>query len=161
MSSCHPITRFATRFSGTAQAGFSLPEMMVATALLATAIAALGQLAAIATASNRGARATTYAAVLAFQKMEQLRGLAYAEATPSPAGTLGANRSGYVEYLDGYGRSLGGGDDPPHGTVYVQRWSIDPLPANVGGALVLQVLVTSVSGRAPVRLVGVRARKTP
>ena len=62
--------------------------------------------------------------------MEQLRGVVYAELTPSPAGALDRNTSGYVDYLDAYGRSLGGGESPPAGTVYVRRWSIERLPAN-------------------------------
>ena len=144
--------------------------MMVATAILATAIVSLGQLFAIAMVSNRGARATTYAALLASQKMEQLRGVVYAELTPSPAGALGRNTSGYVDYLDAYGRSLGGGGSPPAGTVYVRRWSIEPLPANPDNTLVLQVLVTDVPvgaaaargsiGRMPheARLVSVRRK---
>lgn len=143
---------------------------MVATAILATAIVSLGQLFAIAVVSNRGARATTYATLLASQKMEQLRGAVYADLTPSPGGALGRNTSGYVEYLDAYGRSLGGGESPPAGTVYVRRWSIEPLPANPDNTLVLQVFVTDVAagvatarasiGRMPhdARLVCVRMR---
>src|SRR5712692_7903828 len=59
------------------EAGFSLAEVIVATGILSVAIASLGQLFAISTASNRGARHTTHATVLASQKMEQLRGLTF------------------------------------------------------------------------------------
>src|SRR5436309_11877942 len=106
---------------------------------MATALVALAQLFAIATASNKGARYQTYATVLAYQKMEQLRGLTYgfdtlglpltdistdtttdpptpnggAGLAPSPGGTLGANVSGYVDYLDAKGKELGGGSSMP------------------------------------------------
>src|SRR5678815_3685598 len=59
------------------EAGFSLAEVMVATALLATAVVTLAQLFGIATRSNLSSRNTTYATVLAEQKMEELRGLTW------------------------------------------------------------------------------------
>ena len=57
--------------------GFSLLEVMVATAMLATALVSLAQLFALSTRSNIGSRNTTYAAVLAQQKLEELRSLAW------------------------------------------------------------------------------------
>ena len=57
--------------------GFSLLETVVATGLLAGALAALGQMFAISVANNRTARSGSYATVLAGQKMEQLRGLTW------------------------------------------------------------------------------------
>jgi Tfp pilus assembly protein PilV len=65
-----------SRWNGS-EAGFSLAETVVATAIMAASVAALGQLFAVAVASNRGAKYTTFAATLAMQKMEQLRGLTY------------------------------------------------------------------------------------
>jgi len=148
--------------------GFSLLEVLVATTLLTVSLAALAQLFAIATRANSSARATTYATVLAQQKMEQLRSLTWGFDTlglpltdtstditvvperetggnglsPSPANTLGQNIEGYVDYLDTFGRALGGGPMPPEGTVYIRRWSVEPLPTNPGNTIVLQVLVT-------------------
>ena len=111
----------------------------------------------------------SYASVLAQQKMEQLRALTYGfdalnlpvtdsttnlasvpEAptggtglAPSPAGALDANTVGYVDYVDANGASLGGGTPvPPNGTVYIRRWSVQPLPTNPANTLVMQVLVT-------------------
>ena len=150
------------------ESGFSLLEVMFATAILATAVASLAQLFALSTKTNAGARATTFASVLAQQKMEQLRGLTWgfdtlglpltdtssdttaaAETptgggglTPSPAGTLGANTNGFCDFMDRNGASLGGGTTPPADTVYIRRWSIEPLPTNPNNTLVLQVLVT-------------------
>jgi prepilin-type N-terminal cleavage/methylation domain-containing protein len=148
--------------------GFSLLEVLVATTLLTMSLTALAQLFAIATRANSSARATTYATVLAQQKMEQLRSLLWGFDTlglpltdtstdiaavleretggnglsPSPANTLGRNIEGYVDYLDTFGRALGGGPTPPEGTVYIRRWSVEPLPTNPGNTIVLQVLVT-------------------
>lgn len=152
------------------QDGFSLPEMMVATAILATAIVGLAQLFTIATASNRGARTTTYTTILAVQKMEQLRGIVYSELAPSPGGALLRSTDGYADYLGEDGHSLGGGDMPPRGTAYVRRWSIDPLPADPLDTRVMQVLVVRGSATDPgtaartphaTRLVAVRTRSAP
>jgi hypothetical protein len=142
--------------------------VLIATALLATALVSLAQLFAIATQANHAARTTTFAAVLAEQKMEQLRGLTWgfdllglpltdlstdisvwpespsggSGLAPSPADALGSNTPGFVDYLDQYGRWVGTGSTPPAGTIYTRRWSIEPLPTNPNNTLVLQVLVT-------------------
>jgi type II secretory pathway pseudopilin PulG len=151
------------------ESGFSLIETIVATALLATSIAALGQLFAIAIVNTSGARDTTFATVLAADKMEQLRSLTYAASpasvpvsaaglAPSPSGALHVNTSGWVDYLDEHGTTIGSDGDVPPGTVYVRRWSIVPLPTDPADALVLQVLVEPRDKRAVVRLVSVRTR---
>lgn len=155
-----------SRSSGSA-AGFSLVEVLIATMLLATALVMLAQLFALSTQSNIGARNTTFTAVLAQQKLEELRALTWGFDTlglpisdtstntavspetpaggtglaPSPSGTLGANTNGYVDYVNQFGEKLGGGAAPPANTVYVRRWSVEPLPSNPNNTLVLQVLV--------------------
>jgi hypothetical protein len=43
--------------------------------------------------------------------------------------------------------SLGGGTTPPANTMYIRRWSIEPLPTNPNDTLVLQVLVTRFRDR--------------
>jgi type II secretory pathway pseudopilin PulG len=156
--------------------GFSLIEAVTATSIMAVAVLSLAQLFVISTNANRSARTTTFAAVLAQQKMEQLRGLAWgfdtiglpisdtdsdltvtpARAgggkglTPSPTGVespLRKNVIGYCDFLDAAGVSLGGGDVPPPNTAYIRRWSIEPLPTNPNNTLVLQVLVTRQDNR--------------
>jgi len=154
--------------------GFSLLEILVATSVLTVALTGLAQLFTVSTRANGSARATTYAAILAQQKMEQLRGLTYGfdalnvpltDTTtkitvvpelptggnglgPSPIGTLGANTVGYVDYLAANGVSLGGvSTTPPAGTVYIRRWSVEPLPTNPNNTIVLQVLVTRTRNR--------------
>ena len=135
-------------------------------AVLSVALAGLAHLFTLAERANTGARATTYAVVLAQQKMEQLRGLAYGFDTlgnavtdldtdvtvqpespgpgtglrPSPGGTLGANIVGYVDYVDANGASLGGAAALPPSTAYIRRWSIEPIAGS--SAIVLQVIVT-------------------
>ena len=58
------------------------------------------------------------------------------------ANTLTTNTNGYVDYIDRFGAILGGGTTPPASTVYIRRWSIDPLPTNPNGTIVIQVMVT-------------------
>jgi len=170
---------------------------MVATLLLATAVVSVAHLFVLATRSNLSAQRQTYASTLAQEKMEQLRGLAWGYddvglpisdystdlaldppdpddgvgLAPSPGNALAANVNGYVDYLDRYGRSLGGGETVPVNTVYVRRWSVEPLPTNPNNTLILQVLAFSVGdrpdtdgpvldhGRDEGRLVSVKTRK--
>jgi type II secretory pathway pseudopilin PulG len=181
------------------EAGFSLAETVVATALLATAIVSTAQMFALATRSNLAAQRTSFTTTLAEEKMEQLRGLAWgfdeiglpindytsniavdpAEAdggtglSQSPDNALADNVDGYVDYLDRFGASLGGGPDVPGDAVYIRRWAIEPLPTNPNNTLILQVLVFNrddrdAGGSGPVlnrvrdeaRLVSVKTRKS-
>lgn len=156
---------------GPDQRGGTLLEVITALAVFSTALLVLAQLFAVATRSNRMAREMTYAAVLATQKMEQLREPAFSGLVPSPSSALTENTSGFVDYLDETGRWAGTGTTPPPRAVYVRRWSIEPLPADPAGTMVLQVLVISPGGAGntrgdlggteggSARLVGVRTRK--
>jgi len=156
-----------------AESGFSLLEVMVATGLLVTALVTLAQLFVISTKSNLGSHNTTYASVLAEQKLEELRALAWGYDTqglplsdtttdtsvspetptggtglsPSPASTLQSNTAGYVDYIDSFGNKLGTGATPPGKSIYTRRWSITPLPTNPNNTLVIQVLVTRNKNR--------------
>jgi type II secretory pathway pseudopilin PulG len=169
------VSLAATRpdWSKRAEAGFSIIEVMVATSLLASALVALAQLFAIATATNQAARNSTLTMVLAEQKIEQLRALQYtfdnaglpiqdtetdlAVYPPAATGgkglaphtdnTLQANTDGYVDYLDHWGRTLGGGTVIPGNTAFIRRWSVEPLPTNPNNVVILQVLVTRVRDR--------------
>jgi type II secretory pathway pseudopilin PulG len=149
------------------ESGFSLVEVMVATGLLATALVSLAQMFVISTRSNIGSRNTTYASVLAEQKLEELRALAWGYDTqglplsdtttdtsvfpetptggtglsPSPGSALQSNTAGYVDYVDSFGNKLGTGVNPPNKAIYTRRWSITPLPTNPNNTLVIQVLV--------------------
>jgi len=141
----------------------------MATALMVTAVASLAQLFALSTTRNTSAKNTTFAAVLAQQKMEQLRSLTWGfdslglpatdtstdptkfpEAaaggtglSPSPVNTLQQNVVGWVDYLDAKGQELGGATAaPPTSAVYIRRWMVEPLPTNPNNTIVIQVLVT-------------------
>jgi prepilin-type N-terminal cleavage/methylation domain-containing protein len=180
------------------EAGFSLVEVLVATGIFAIGVIALAQMFLLSTNSNRAARTTTFSMVLAQQKMEQLKslmwgfdalGLPLSDTTtdvsanpatnggsglsPSPGNSLIQNMAGFVDYLDQYGNWVGSGSAVPAGTVYIRRWSIEPLPTNPNNTLVLQVLVTRFRDRAnwanqgsvarlpeEARLVTVKTRKT-
>ncbi len=180
-----------------AEAGFSIIEVLVATGLLATALVALAQLFGIATATNQAAKNSTLTMMLAQQKIEQLRALQYTfdrvglpvqdtatdlavypplatggkGLSPSTDNTLQANTDGYVDYLDHYGKTLGGGTVVPGNAAFIRRWSIEPLPTNPNNVIILQVLVTrqrdrgtgnagSVSrGPEEARLMTIKSRK--
>jgi uncharacterized protein (TIGR02598 family) len=128
--------------------GFSLVEVMVATCVLAVGLVSLVQLALLAQAANRAAALVTVAAVLAQNKMEQLRGVSWPDASAS-----------CCEYFDVHGERLAGGAGPPVGTAFVRRWTIDPVSAIPEAARVLQVWVTPARGAAPVKLVSIRSRR--
>lgn len=59
------------------EAGFSLIEVLAAMVILSVSLVSLAQLFALSTRSNFTSRTNTYAALLAQQKMEQLRGLTW------------------------------------------------------------------------------------
>jgi type II secretory pathway pseudopilin PulG len=151
-------------------AGFTLVETLVATGIMATVALGVAQLFVIATDANRAAKQQTSATTLAEQKMEQLRGLTWgfdiaglglpasdtttnlaidpadnsgSGLNPSPPGTLDENTPGYVDFLDRAGAYLGTGGEAPRNTLYIRRWSIEPLPTNPNNTLILQVLVTT------------------
>jgi type II secretory pathway pseudopilin PulG len=156
-----------------AEAGFSLVETLVATTMLAVALVALAQLFVISVKNNAVAKNGSFASVLAAQKLEQLRALTWGfdvlglpisdtttdtAVTPeTPAGgkglapsltnTLRENTDGYVDYLDAYGNSLGGGTVIPSTAAYIRRWMIEPLPTNPNNTLIIQVLVTRSRNR--------------
>lgn len=59
------------------ESGFSLVEVLAATVILTVALMSLAQLFALSTRANFTARTNSFAALLAQQKMEQLRGLTW------------------------------------------------------------------------------------
>ena len=187
------------------EAGFSLVEVLAAMVILTVALVSLAQLFALSTRANFAARNNTYAALLAQQKLEQLRGLTWGYdrvglpvsdlttdtstaapvsgcptpqpgggtgLAPSPWGTIQQSTSGWVDYVDNNGCILGGGGAPLPGTVYIRRWSVEPLPTNPNNTLILQVLVTRNNDRGladaanvqrmpdEARLMSVKTRKT-
>ncbi|MEO8075627.1 MAG: prepilin-type N-terminal cleavage/methylation domain-containing protein [Acidobacteriota bacterium] len=169
-------------------AGFGLIEVLVASALLVTIALGVAHVVGAAVRVSREARVRTMTATVAGQKMEQLRSLPFAHVwvggppisipstdlstdlstdppgdsgpglQPSPAGTLTNSVTFYADYLDAYGRWVGGGTSVPAGTVYTRRWAVVPLPADPDNVLVLHVLVTTAWGDES-RLVTLKARR--
>ena len=143
--------------------------------LLTTVSLGVAQLFALSTRANYTARGQTSTTTMAEQKMEQLRALTWgfdvdgeglpvsdtstdlsvdpptaggSGLNPSPTTCLEENIAGYVDYLDANGVYIGTGTIPPDGSVFIRRWSIQPLPTNPNNTVVLQVMVTPISNEA-------------
>ena len=131
--------------------GFTLVEVLVASGLVAIALASLVHLFAAATRANVEARDATYGTVLASQKLEELR------AAPFPADVPGEQ----VDGLDSRGMPLDTTESPQ--VAYFRRVSIDALPANPGNAAVITVGVWSrgAAEATAVRLATIKTRKEP
>lgn len=164
------VRDMARRLVGGGEGGFSLTEVIIASAVLVTGLVSVAQLFAVSTDANRAAKRMSLSTIVAQQKMEQLRGLTWGfdafglpasdytsniAVTPvsqaggaglalSPGPTLESNTPGFVDYLGPYGEWLGTGATPPAGTLYVRRWSIEALPTNPNNTLVFQVRVLRV-----------------
>jgi prepilin-type N-terminal cleavage/methylation domain-containing protein len=137
--------------------GFSLVEVMVAAAILGCAVLSVAQLVATATTATADARRVSEATLLAWQKMDELRSLAFAfddaglpvtdpQLSPSPAGTLSTDTDGYVERLD---------------DLYRRRWAIAPA-AGDPDLLLLRVRVVAAGRENELAsAVTLRARRRP
>jgi prepilin-type N-terminal cleavage/methylation domain-containing protein len=135
--------------------GFSLIEVMVASAILGCAVLSVAQLVATSTSATRGARDVSEATFLAWQKLDELRSMAYgfdsagapitdASLQPSPAGTLDRDTAGYV--------------DTPAGTSCRRRWAVD-IEADV---VVLRVRVLAAGREHELASVAtLKARRRP
>ena len=155
-------------------AGYALIETLVAAGVLVGLAAGVAQVALRTGAAVRESGAQGRALFLAVQKIEQLQSLAWTfddrlqpvsdEVTslaldPPASGGRGLQPSGpltgsgggagYVDYLDRDGRWVGTGAQPPPGTAFIRRWSVSPVAAPGGDALLLQVLVVATSVRGP------------
>ncbi len=155
-------------------AGFTLVEVLIASALAAAIATGVAHLIAVGLNAGRSAREQTFTAILATSKLEQLRSLAWTyepgdDVPPvprsdfssnvsfepatgagpglstSPPGTLSANVPPYVDYLDERGQWVGNGARPPGRAAFIRRWSVRPLPAAPATTVILSVLVTTVA----------------
>jgi prepilin-type N-terminal cleavage/methylation domain-containing protein len=150
--------------------GFSLIEVCIAMLVLAIALSVVAQLFVVSLSAQDSARVQSMTTVLARQKVEQLRGLIWTldeSGLPvsdrstdlsfdpptaggsglgaSPLNTLDVNTPKYVDYLDAHGVWVGTGSSPPRAARYIRRWCVQPLPADPQDAVILQVLVTTVT----------------
>lgn len=135
-----------------------LVEVLMAATLLATALSSLPTAFTGAVRANLAAADTTWAVVLAAQKIEELRSRPFPEAGVEEA----------FDVLDRGGRVV----DPLAGAgAYARSWRSEPLPAAPMDTIVVTVVVsphTSVNKLAAdatpigsVRLVTLRTRKAP
>jgi prepilin-type N-terminal cleavage/methylation domain-containing protein len=136
--------------------GFSLVEVLVATAILTAGVAGLAQLVALASRTTLHAKEITFAAVLAQEKVERLLADVVTAAATSPPGALESNVDGYVDFADAAGRLLGSGPTAPAGSAYVRRWSIDREPTGGRNTWVVQVLVADLRSRSVARFTAAR-----
>jgi prepilin-type N-terminal cleavage/methylation domain-containing protein len=136
--------------------GFTLIETLVAISITAVALTALAQLFIMATEANADARRTTFASILATEKIEQLRSLG-TDLAPQGDASLSADITGACDFLDEYGRSRGTGLSPLSGTVYIRRWSVEAIPSDPE-TFVLQVAVFPRLWRGAVNPVASDAR---
>ncbi len=120
--------------------GLTLVEVCLAMLILSTAALAAARLSVVSLNMVVAARLQSETTVLAVQKVEQLRSLAWrfvdagvlqpvgdsstdlsqepmtgggGGLSPSPTGTLSTNTPGYVDYVDKHGRWVGTGPVPP------------------------------------------------
>ena len=151
--------------------GFTLIEVLIAATLLITMSIGVAQLFAIGVAAERASRDRTVTAILAAAKIEQLRALTWsyerASVVPrsdqttdlsvdpetsggpglqdSPRGTLDRNVPPYVDYLDARARWVGTGTTQPRNAVFIRRWAVRRLPADLDRSLAVTVFVTTVA----------------
>jgi prepilin-type N-terminal cleavage/methylation domain-containing protein len=149
--------------------GFTLVEVLVASALLIVAATGLAQLVAIGARANHRAKGLTTTAFLAAQKMEQLRSLSwvYDEVgglrsdmstdvsreplaggglglSITPSGSLEQSLDGCADYVDAAGHWLGTGTRPPGNSVFVRRWAVRPFASDPSHTRVLIVLAAAL-----------------
>ena len=126
--------------------GFSLLETLVAAAILTTAVGSLVAALSAASRANQSAKRSTYAAILAADRMEQLRSLPLDDPAlqPSPPDALTADVDGCH-------------DAPVEG--FRRRWSVIPLADHPADSVAVHVLVWSPGDAAEARLVTIRTRK--
>jgi prepilin-type N-terminal cleavage/methylation domain-containing protein len=147
--------------------GFTLIELLVAMLVLALLCGGVAALLGQAGRMIARSRAETTAVLLAHNRLEQLRTLAWGFgsalmpasgtdlvtdlSTPvpsiggnglggAPPGALDTDVAGFVDYHDQAGRWLGRGPGTPAGTRFVRRWSVAPVAA-FPDLVVLQVRV--------------------
>ena len=111
--------------------GFSLAETLIAVTILASGLLSLAQVFTVSAASIKRARQVSTAAILASQKLEELRTLPAAE----------VRDEGRVEYIDGRGSVLPSGARLG-AAAYTRLWAMRAHPADPDRVAVIAVRVT-------------------
>lgn len=157
--------------------GFTLVECVTALAIIVVLAVGAATLVDRAVHAGHQAHVRTVATALAAAKMEELRALAWRferrpdgaaarvsdfvsdlTQTPpvaggpglraSPADAATRNTPGYVDYIDGRGRTVGTGSPPPPAAHYVRRWAVVPLASDPEDGLAFIVVVSTVIDQA-------------
>ncbi len=154
-------------------------EVAVAAGIFASALVFLSDLVTRSLVAGMAARRTTYAALLAQQKVEELHALAYGhdaggvpttdvasdttQAPTSASGGAGLSSSaaaaldhdvpGFVDYVHASGARA---SSPASGAPFVRRWSVARPSGWPDDGLVIQVFVTDRPGRTSGRAQGHR-----
>ena len=121
--------------------GCSLIEVLVSIGILTVAVVALAQLTVIAARANLQAGRTSFATVIAQEKIEEILPEDLAP-NLSPAGALTTSVGGWFDFVDRHGRSVGTGARPPSGSGYLRRWSVEPVIGT--DTLLVQVVVIDI-----------------
>ncbi|HZM61829.1 MAG TPA: hypothetical protein VFB85_18600 [Vicinamibacterales bacterium] len=130
----------ASRGRSCGERGASLIEAMLAAVILSVAVVAIAQLFSIGASTNVEAKSRTVAAILASQKIEQLRALG-AHSDLNSGGSLTEDSAGFVDYLDANSAVIDDGSPQRSGVVYTRRWSIVPAPESLESLRIVQVRV--------------------
>jgi len=153
--------------------GFTLLEVLVATAVVVGGLASAAQLVVLTARSTVASRDTSYAGTLALQKLSELATDDLARVMPSPPDAWMHTADGHVEYLDAAGTTLASNGQPPGATLYIRRWSVTPLAGDSTGGVVLVVSVgrlhrqildgmpAAAAPSAVARVVGIRTGRVP
>jgi hypothetical protein len=121
-------------------------EVLIASTLLTIGLIAAARLFAASTLANAGSRTVTTATVLAAEKMEELRALAFDDPAieRSPPDSLALDVVGYSDHPD---------------PQFIRRWSIEPLPSYPDAAVVVRVAVMRPGAPGRALLETIKAKK--
>jgi type II secretory pathway pseudopilin PulG len=154
--------------------GFSLIEALIASLIVASALAGLAHLVTLGATQTTAARTSTVALSLAQSKLEQLRVLEWTydasgvrvsspALSPSPPGSLYGGDASFLEHIDAFeGVTPAAEGDAPD---YWRTWAITPIAASDRDTLLLEVCVFAAVGplsdtsRPDVCLSSVKTRK--
>lgn len=160
----HPASTGPSR-----EAGTSLIEALIATAIAIAALGAAGQLFIWSRREGWSASAGTAAVRLAQQKLEFLRSLEWladenglplsdeisdtssdqpaqggSGLQPSPPGTLTEDTDGFVDYIGTNGSHSAAPGAGGEQVAFVRRWAIEPFASDPAHTLLLTVIVAPV-----------------
>jgi prepilin-type N-terminal cleavage/methylation domain-containing protein len=130
-------------FSGTRHvpraSGFTLLEVLAATALLGGVLSGIAHLFLLTGRATLASRDMSYASVLASQKLNELATSDLVSMAPTSPDAWMRSTTGHVEYLDSAGGVLSAGGAPPGDALFIRRWSVTPLAGDASGGVLFQV----------------------